>query len=310
MAQEQDAETVGWVGLGNMGGPMAARVVGAGHRVVGADLSAGARSRFEQAGGEAVASVAEVRGRARTVLLSLPTGAVAERVLDDLIADDSIVERVVDLSTIGTPAAERLAARAAEAGIVWIDAPVSGGVAAAVEGRISVMPSGDAATIATVAELLHPLGTVFVVGDRAGQGQAVKLANNYLSALTLAASIEAVATGMSAGVDPGVLAEVISVSSGRNSAVQDKLPRAILPGTFDLGFTTELMVKDVELFAEQARAGGVPLWVGASVREIWAHALAALGGDADLSRIAQLYEGWTGTQIRSAGDRPSARLAP
>ena len=290
---------VGWIGLGNIGGPMAQRLLQAGIRVLGTDLDAEALAAFTNAGGEAANSAREIADQVETVFLSVPNGAVARTVTlgDDGLTQGSRLRRVVDLSTIGASAAESLDRDVATAGRAWIDAPVSGGVAGAVKGTLSVMASGTPTAVEEVAPYLEHFGTVYRVGDRAGQGQVMKLVNNYLSAAALATTSEALVAGVRAGLAPTSMLEVLNASSGRNSATLDKFPRAIVPRLFDLGFSTGLMAKDVGLFTEHARQLGVPLWVGSSIQQIWDHTTHQNGPHADFSSIVQPYERWAGVEV-------------
>jgi 2-hydroxy-3-oxopropionate reductase len=147
--------------------------------------------------------------------------------------------------------------------------------------------------------VLKIFGKVFHVGERPGLGQAMKLANNYLSATALAATSEAMVFGVKAGLDPDLMIDVLNSGSGRNSATQDKFPRSILPGTFDFGFTTGLMYKDLKLFTEEAEAAGTSLWIASIVRQVWQHANGQIGGDADFTTVIKPLEQWAGVQVRS-----------
>lgn len=241
-----------------------------------------------------------------TVFLSLPHAAAVRAVVFGKagLGYGGRVRRVVDLSTIGPQATESLDHDVAHIGLSWIDAPVSGGVTGAVKGTLSVMASGTAQAVDDVLDYLEQLGTVYQVGDRAGQGQVMKLVNNYLSAAALATTSEAITVGARAGLSPTTMLQVLNASSGRNSATLDKFPRAIVPRRFDLGFSTGLMAKDVGLFTEHARRQGVPLWVGASVQQIWDHTRHRNGAESDFSTIVHPYEGWAGVEIAEP-DQPS-----
>jgi 3-hydroxyisobutyrate dehydrogenase len=275
------ATTVGVVGLGAMGAPMAANLVAAGLEVVAFD-AAGTADRAPS-GATAAGSIAEVAASAGVVLLSLPDGAASGAVLDGLLAaDPSALRHVVDTSTIGPEAARANAERAAAAGVGYVDAPVSGGVAGARARTISVMAAAPAEVLAAVGPVLDAISTkVLHVAEVPGAGQAVKLANNFLSATALAATSEALAFTTSAGLDPAVALEVINASSGRSAASAEKFPRHVLTGSFDSGFRSSLMAKDLRLYAEAAGSGEV----AGTVVDLWQR-FAAAEPDADFTRIA------------------------
>jgi 3-hydroxyisobutyrate dehydrogenase-like beta-hydroxyacid dehydrogenase len=183
-------------------------------------------------------------------------------------------------------------------GIAWIDAPVSGGIAGAKGGTLAVMASGPKEAFARVEPLLKVFGKVFFVGEKAGLGQVAKLANNLLAAAALAVSSEAMVMGVKAGIDPKVLLDIINAGSGRNSATQDKFPRSVLPRTFDFGFATGLSYKDVRLCIDEAESMGVPMVVGAAVRQMLAVTNAKYGAASDFTSMTRVIEEWAGVEVR------------
>jgi 3-hydroxyisobutyrate dehydrogenase-like beta-hydroxyacid dehydrogenase len=182
--------------------------------------------------------------------------------------------------------------------IGWVDAPVSGGIAGAKGGTLAVMVSCPKPTYQTVEPILKTFGKLFFTGEKPGLAQTAKLANNLLAAAALVVSSEALAMGVKAGLDPRVMIDIINVSSGRNSATQDKFPKSVLPGTFDFGFATGLSYKDVRLCVDEAEALGVPMVVGAAVREMLAITQAKFGPASDFTSIARVVEEWAGVEIR------------
>lgn len=261
-------KTVGFIGLGNMGGPMAVNMAKAFPGLVVYD-AAGTKDRAPEHS-EPAASTAAVATAADVVFLSLPDGPVVAKVAEEIIAANSRrTFKVIDLSTIGIKAAEETAARLGGAGIAFHDCPVSGGTAGAIAGTVAVMFAGPADTYAELEPLLASIGKPFHVGEKAGQGQAMKLLNNFLSATAMAATSEAVAFGEQQGLDMALMLDVLNVSSGQNTATSDKFPRRILPGKFDAGFTTALMAKDVALYHEAAKEAGRKAEVSAAVDGIW-----------------------------------------
>jgi 3-hydroxyisobutyrate dehydrogenase-like beta-hydroxyacid dehydrogenase len=210
------------------------------------------------------------------------------------------VKTVVDLSTTGTTIAKAVAASLSERAIEFIDAPVSGGVAGARAGTLAVMVGAAHHGFARIEPVLRSIGKVFHVGDEPGAGQAMKVANNYLSATTLLATSEAVVFGVKAGLDPQVMIDVLNAGSGRSSASEDKFPRSVLNRRFDFGFTTALIYKDLRLFTEQAEALGIPLPLGSAVRQVWFTALTALGADADFTKVITQIESMAGVHVDQA----------
>lgn len=270
----------GFVGLGNMGGPMAANLARSGAELVVFD-KAGSAARAP-AGAHAARSLADVVAEAGTVFLSLPDGAVVLDVLAEMAGTPGRVTRtVVDLSTVEIEAARKASGLAREAGLAYVDAPVSGGRSGAVDATISVMWAGPAELLESIRPALEAMAQhVFHVGTDAGQGQALKLLNNFLSATATAATAEALLFGVSQGLDMRTVLDVVNVSTGRSHASADKYVKRVLTGTFDSGFGTSLMAKDVRLFAEAAAAAGTANDLGTTVRVLWdAMEAHAPGGD-------------------------------
>jgi 3-hydroxyisobutyrate dehydrogenase-like beta-hydroxyacid dehydrogenase len=297
------ADRVGFVGVGRMGAPMARRLLAHGHELVLHDVRDDAVQPFRgQAGVTVAASPRAVATRAPVVLLSLPSPEALEAVAlgPDGLAAAGPDRSVVDLSTSGVRATRAVAAALTARGVGFLDAPVSGGVPGAERGTLAVMAAGDAALFACVRPLLEVIGkNVFYVGAEPGQGQAMKLVNNMLSATAMAATAEAMVVATKAGISPTVALDILNVSSGRSSATQDKFPRDVVTGRFDYGFLTQLMLKDVRLFAELAEALSVPTLVSPAVVAVWRLAVAEGLGPRDFTTIAQLFERWAGVEVRA-----------
>jgi len=291
---------LGFVGLGRMGGPMSRRLIDAGYELTVYDPSAAALQEVVAHGAKAAGSAREVADAAAVVLTSLPTPDVVELVAlgPDGLAGGSAIEIMLDLSTTGPNAAKRVAEGLAKHDVQWVDCPVSGGVTGAAKGTLALMLSCPPATYQRVEPVVANFGRLFFVGEKPGLAQVVKLGNNMLAAAALVLSSEALAMGVKAGIDPKVMVDIINVSSGRNSATQDKFPRAILPGTFDFGFTTALSYKDVRLCVEEAEAMGVPMVAGSLVRQILAITKSKYGPESDFTCIAKVIEEWAGVEIR------------
>ena len=277
---------------------MSRRLIEAGHTLSVFDVSAEAVGALQNAGATAAASAQEVGDRADIVFVSLPTPDVVQSVVLDGVGRGSRAKIIVDLSTSGPGMAGRVSRGLQERGVAWIDAPVSGGVAGAKAGTLAVMASGPRTSFEPVQPLLKNFGKVFYVGEKAGLAQVAKLANNLLAAAALAVSSEAMVMGVKAGLDPKILLDIINAGSGRNSATQDKFPRAILPRTFDFGFATGLSYKDVRLCIDEAEALGVPMVVGAAVRQMLAVTNAKFGPTSDFTSITRVVEEWAGVEVK------------
>ena len=269
---------VGFIGLGKMGGPMATHLATAAPGLLCFDI-AGTQEKMPS-GAVAATSISDLARQCATVLISVPDGAATMAVAHEIVATDgAIVETLIDLSTIGPKAAMDASALLEPAGITYCDGPVSGGAAGARAATISLMFGGPSRLLDAHRPLLESFtGNIFHVGENAGQGQAMKLANNFLSATALAATSEAVAFGLAHGLEMSTMIDVINVSSGRNSATVDKFPNRVLTGTYDAGFSTAHMTKDVGLFIDDAAEVGTASNVAKTVTETWRGCDAALPG--------------------------------
>ena len=289
---------LGFVGVGRMGGPMASRLLDAGHSLVIFDTNAAAVKPLADRGATVASSPAEVASKAEVVFLSLPTPPVLQTVAIDGVLKGTAVKTMIDLSTTGPSVAKVVAKAAAEKGVAWVDSPVSGGITGATKGTLAVMVSCEKAVFEQVDPLLKVFGKTFHVGEKPGLAQIAKLANNLLAASAIVLTSEAVVMGVKAGLDAKVLIDIINAGSGRNSASQDKFPKAILTRTFDFGFATGLSYKDVRLCLEESEALGVPMVAGAAVRQMLAITNAKFGPDSDFTSIAKVVEEWAGVEIK------------
>ena len=288
---------VGFVGLGAMGAHMVARLIDAGHDLAVYDTRAEAMEPHVARGARACDSAAAVAGIAGTVFVSLPTPDVVRAVAGDL-AGGGALRAYVDLSTTGPAVAAEVAAALGAAGIACLDAPVSGGVAGAQAGTLTIMAAGDEALFESLRPLLEVLGrNVVLVGAEPGQGQLAKVLNNLLSASAIAITGEALALGVHGGLSARTLLDVFNSSSGRNTASADKFPRHVLPRTFGAGFRLELMDKDVQLCLAEARRREVPMALGSAVGELWARAAASVADGADCTEIVRMLEADAGVMV-------------
>ncbi|MEO3758252.1 NAD(P)-dependent oxidoreductase [Mycobacterium sp. B14F4] len=280
---------IGFIGLGNMGFPVAGRLVAAGHRVVVFDTRDSVVDRAVAAGAERGASARDVADRVGTVMASLPTPEASETVVA-AVARGTRIERFIDLSTVGSPAAQRNHALLAERGIAALDSPVSGGVHGAEAGTLAVMVSGPRADFDMCAAMFGEIGRATFVSEKPGAAQTMKLVNNLIAAATLAVTAEVMVTGVKAGLDAQVMIDVLNAGSGGTHASRDKFPRAVLPRTFDYGFATGLMVKDVRLYLDEAMALCVSTELADAVARLWESTLASEGPESDFTAVVRPLE--------------------
>jgi 3-hydroxyisobutyrate dehydrogenase-like beta-hydroxyacid dehydrogenase len=289
--------TIGFVGLGAMGQHMVARLLDAGHEVAVFDSRPEAIAPHAERGARACDSARAVADAADTVLVSLPTPDVVRAVAGELRGGEAM-RTYVDLSTTGPVVAAEVAAALAEGGVACLDAPVSGGVAGAEAGSLTIMAAGDEDVFERARPLLEVLGkNVVLVGGEPGQGQLAKVLNNLLSATAIAITAEAVALGVRGGLSARTLVDVFNTSSGRNTASADKFPRHVLPRTFGAGFRLELMNKDVQLCLSEAQRQGVPMVLGGSVGQMWSLAAATQPDGADCTELVRMVEDWAGVVV-------------
>jgi 3-hydroxyisobutyrate dehydrogenase-like beta-hydroxyacid dehydrogenase len=285
--------------VGRMGGRMARRLLDVGYELTIYDTTDAATAPLVALGARRADSPAAVASSAEIVLASLPTPPVVEAVAlgPNGIGEGHRAKVFVDMSTTGATYAKRVAEGLAAKGIVAVDAPVSGGISGAERGTLAVMVSCPEETFPKVKPVLDCIGKVFFVGTQPGQGQTMKLLNNLLSATAMAISSEAVVMGVKAGLDPKQIIDVINAGSGRNTATQDKIPRCVIPRTFDFGFAVGLLNKDVRLCLQEADALGVPMVVGSAVRQMLSIATASEGPDADMTEMVKPVEKWAGVRV-------------
>jgi len=301
-------ETIGFIGLGRMGEPMAGHFLEAGHKLIVCDVRDEAVAALVGRGATTAKSPAAVASQARTIIVSLPTPHIVKDVAlgSNGIVAGGAVKNFIDLSTSGPDMAREIAAGLAVRGIGFVDLPVSGGVAGARAGTLAVMVACTDELFANYSPLLDAIGNVFRVGTEAGLGQTMKLANNLLTASALALSAEAMVMGAKAGLNPEIMLDVINAGSGRNTATQDKFPRAILPRSFDFGFATGLMQKDVALYVQVAKTLGVPIDVAGAVDAIWRKTAAEFGPESDFTNIVRLVEQRAGVEIKPRPREPES----
>lgn len=290
---------IGFLGLGNMGSAIAERLQDGGADLHIFDPNATAMAPFIAKGARPHQTPTGVADNAEIVFACLPSAAICEDAARD-VASGSAVRIYVEMSTIGGPAQARVQNIVAERGIVLVDCPISGGPKGARAGTLTVILAGPAEAKARVRPWLEKVGkNVFDVGDRSGQGQLMKLVNNLINAANMATAFEALVLGAKGGLDPDQMVDILNVSTGQNSATLTKVPKSVLPGTFDYGSSLTIMVKDVVTGLAEAEALGVPMWVHETVGQLWRFAEKQGLGPADFTSLIKVMEGWAGVEVRS-----------
>jgi 3-hydroxyisobutyrate dehydrogenase-like beta-hydroxyacid dehydrogenase len=289
----------GFIGLGRMGFHMARRLIEAQHQLVVFDTSNEAVERLVALGAAAASSPKDVADRVETVMASLPSLQASLEVATGAggVIEGQRVRRFVDLSTVGSQMAVRIHDALKKRNIVQLDSPVSGGVAGAEKGTLAVMVSGPKADYETIKPALAVIGKLFFIGEKPGAAQTMKLANNFLSATAMVATSEAVVMGVKAGLDPSVMIDVINAGSGLNTASRDKFPRSVLPRSFDFGFATGLMVKDVRLCLEEMKSLGLSMEVAEAVGRLWETVIRDEGADSDFTAAIKPIEKAAGVVV-------------
>ena len=290
---------IGFIGLGKMGFPIARRLGEAGHQLVVFDTRKDAVEGLVALGAEAAFSPKEVADRTETVMASLPSLEASLDVATGArgVIEGSRVKRFVDLSTVGSQMAVRIHDLLKARNIVQLDSPVSGGVAGAENGTLAVMVSGPRAEFEAIEPALHVIGKIFFIGEKPGSGQTMKLANNFLSATAFVATSEAVVMGVKSGLDPKTMIDVINSGSGLNTASRDKFPRSVLPRSFDFGFATGLMVKDVRLCLSEMRSLGLSMDVAEAVARLWEAVIRDQGAESDFTAAIKPIERAAGVVV-------------
>lgn len=282
---------VGFVGLGNMGGPMVSRLLGAGFDVVAYDTVPAAVERAVEAGAIGAKTLEDAARDTDAIVLMLPNSAIVTSVVEQLRTAKVLTPGliVIDMSSSEPQRTRELASELDADGVALVDAPVSGGVRGAVNGALTIMLGADDAQVSRVTPVLEALGTVRHAGA-VGAGHAIKALNNLLSATHLLATAEAMAAGTRFGLDPDVMLAVFNGSSGRSGSTENKYPNFIRSGRYDSGFGLRLMLKDMRIATALAEQEGVPARLGAEAVVLWAEASADLDQTADHTEIARWIE--------------------
>ena len=281
--------TIGFLGLGRMGAPMASNLLGHVDRLLVHDISPAAVEALVTKGAEAAGSAAALGKRCDIVFTSLPTPPIVREAVTEVMAG-GLSRLICDLSTSGPKLAQELHDLATPRGVASFDAPVSGGIRGAEQGTLAIRVGGPEALWPELEPLLGHIGKPFYMGETPGAGQVAKLAINLLSLAAIATTAEAMTLAIKAGLDPARMIEVLNAGTGANSATRDKWPRAVLPRTFDFGFSAQLSLTDTRLALDEAQTMGVPLPTGERLAALLDRTLATYGDDADFTEMAKVVE--------------------
>ncbi len=297
-----DKPTVGFVGVGNMGWPMAACLVNAGFTINVADARREVANNFvQQIGGTAPDSLRQLAASSDVIITMLPTSVIVENVLsggeDNVFAGMKPGTVIIEMSSGVPSATQALAEKVAEWGGVMIDAPVSGGVPRAKTGQLAIMVGGDGAVIERMMPVLSAMGTSVLRAGDVGAGQAVKALNNMVSTGGFLIGIEALLIGQRFGLDAGVMTDVLNAATGMNNSTVKKFRQFVLSRKFDAGFTMGLLAKDLSIAMQIGRETGTAAPLSALVKEMIVSAETMFGPGADHTEMAKWCERLVGDEL-------------
>jgi 2-hydroxy-3-oxopropionate reductase len=284
---------IGYLGVGNMGRPMASKLLEAGHQLAIHDINDVNMAPLLARQARRADSPRILADTTEIVVVSLPTLAAFREVVfgEKGLLQGSGMKILINTCTVGVPFVTEVAMALGKIGCVVVDCPISGGPSGAVAGTLAVMVSGDPAAVERVRPLISLWGpTVTVAGDAPGAAQLLKLTNNILFAVSLVATSEAFVMGAKGGLDPEVMLRAINAGSGANGATRTVFPSSVLSRSFDYGAALHILMKDIDLAIAQGEALGVPMWACQAARLVCKHAVMAGRGDADISSMVQVIE--------------------
>ncbi len=288
---------LGFIGIGNMGWPMAANLLKAGFEVAVADARPGRAAQFaREIGGRAAHDAADAAKGAEAVITILPTSAEVAEVMAAIKPALTPGALVIEMSS-GAPGVTKKLAEELGGGVALIDCPVSGGVPRARSGELAILAGGAAADLDRAGPVLRAMGTSIHHCGAVGAGQAMKALNNLVSAGGFLIGVEALLIGRKFGLDPTLMVDVLNASTGMNNSTQKKFKQFVLSRRFDAGFGLDLMTKDLSIALEVGRASGTATPFAALCREIWASAAAVLGPGQDHTALARFSEQLAGASL-------------
>jgi 3-hydroxyisobutyrate dehydrogenase-like beta-hydroxyacid dehydrogenase len=290
----------GYLGVGNMGQPMAGKLLDGGHSLTIFDIDEAAMQPLLERQARRAASAKDLADQCEIVFISLPTLAAFREVVfgAEGLARGSVVKVLVNTCTVGVPFVREIEAALAPNGVTIVDCPISGGPAGARAGTLSVMVSGDPAVVESVRPLISLWGkTLTIAGDKPGAAQVLKLTNNILFAVALAATSEAFVMGAKGGLDPDVMVSAINAGSGQNGATLTVMPNSVLDRSFGYGAALHILMKDIDLAISQGEELGVPMWVCQAARLVYKHAMFEGAANDDISTLVRHVERRAGFEM-------------
>lgn len=294
-------KTIGFIGIGSMGRPMAARLVAAGYSLIALDANPQAAADFAKESGATTASnAAELARNSDLIVTMLPTSAIVESVLageEGALAGLKAGTRILEMSSGVPTQTQKLAEMVQAAGGKLLDAPVSGGVPRAITGELAIMVGGDAADVEFVRPVLDAMGKSVIHTGIVGSAHAMKALNNLVSAGGFLIGVEALMIGQRFGLDPEVMVDVLNSSTGMNNSTQKKFKQYVLSRAFNSGFGLDLMVKDLTIATGIAEETATPVPFSSLCRELWASAGTMLGKGQDHTAVAKLVEQLAQTEL-------------
>ena len=307
-----DDRRIGYVGLGNMGGALARRLMVSGE-VAAFDLNPALRDQFAAAGAQVCRQAADLAARCDVIFLCLPTSDHVEQALfgpQGMAPNLRAGQLVIDQSTGFPQTTRQIAARLATLGVGFVDAPVSGGPSGAAAGTIAIMAGGSADDLARALPILGRISANITQTGAVGSGQVVKIVNNMVSFSQRLLTYEALALGCKNGVDPAVIAQVLGTSTAQNGYIHRVLPK-VLRGDLAIGFTLGLTVKDMDLACDLAKASGVPLAVARMAQDVYQEFSGVLPPQAEIETVVRLVESAAGIRFvpdAATGPAPTAAV--
>lgn len=292
---------IGFIGLGSMGGAIVSHLLSKGEELIAFDQNKDVLQRYVNEGAAPGHSVRDIADRVEMLVVCLPGKDASLKVAKEA-AKGGKVKIYAELSTIGGETMGKINAILGSNGIQLVDAPVSGGRLSVEKGTLSVMLSGPDQALKKFEKIAGSFaGKITRIGSGVGQAQLCKLVNNSLNFTALLVSCEAVTVGVKAGIKAPVLLDAINAGTGRNSATADKIPRAILPRTFDLGGPLAGVVKDLDLYLSSADSAGLPRGLISHTREMWNEAIKEMNPLDDASNIIRYFEDLLDIEVKEEG---------
>tara|TARA_Y100001954_G_scaffold199454_1_gene217528 strand:+ start:174 stop:1073 length:900 start_codon:yes stop_codon:yes gene_type:complete len=294
-------KVVGYLGLGNMGHPMAMRIADAGHKLLVFDINKEVLIDFRERQISIAESIRDLADKADIIICSLPSNEIIREAVigSEGLVTGNRVKTYINACTTGSNFASEISDELLKNGIATLEAPISGGPPGARDGTLSIMASGPLTVYKEVKPVLESYGKKLVFcGEKPGLAQVLKLANNILFATSIFATTEAIAMGVKAGLDPSLMLDAIQSGTGRNATVDLVMPNSVLSRSFDFGATIGILMKDVNLALEEGEKQGVPQPVSQQVRQMMLLAMHQGWEQRDLSELVKLVENWSDTEIK------------